>query len=152
MKWWWGPLCTRVGHNIKFRRVFNCQRKVSDFIYVLQFYPHICYDFTEIVLKITLNTSVQLSYTKQIPLQSMLSKALYIYVVDCASKVNVPHLPKDVVCHLDSTCTGISCCVYVELIHKNINIFLALEPCNNKIRFGIEKYQFTISHIYIMLY
>jgi len=29
-------------------------------VYVLQYYPHICYDFIEIVLKIT---SVQLSYT-----------------------------------------------------------------------------------------
>lgn len=74
----------------------------------------------------------------------MLSKTLYIFV-DCASKVSVPRLPKDVACHLDSTCTGISCCAYVELIHKNINIFLALEPCNNKVRFGIEKYQFTVS-------
>ncbi|VDI06314.1 Hypothetical predicted protein [Mytilus galloprovincialis] len=64
---------------------------------------------------------------------------------DCSSNITVPTLPNDIVCHLDSTCTGISCCVDVGLIDQSISVYLTLDPCDYKLNIGIEKYQFEFS-------
>ncbi|CAG2196992.1 unnamed protein product [Mytilus edulis] len=47
----------------------------------------------------------------------------------CPSVV-LPDLPDDVVCHLDSTCTSVTCCAHVGLINRNIHFFLTVDPCN----------------------
>ncbi|CAC5409208.1 unnamed protein product [Mytilus coruscus] len=57
----------------------------------------------------------------------------------------LPNLPDDVVCHLDSTCTSVTCCALVGLINRNIHFFLTVDPCNQTFSLGIEKYQFEFS-------
>ncbi|XP_076076023.1 uncharacterized protein LOC143046845 [Mytilus galloprovincialis] len=59
----------------------------------------------------------------------------------CPSVV-LPDLPDDVVCHLDSTCTSVTCCAHVGLINRNIHFFLTVDPCYQTFTIGIEKYQF----------
>lgn len=70
---------------------------------------------------------------------------MFFYIPDCSSNLTVPTLPNDIVCHLDSTCTGISCCVDVGLIDQSISVYLTLDPCDYKLNIGIEKYQFEFS-------
>ncbi|VDI45262.1 Hypothetical predicted protein [Mytilus galloprovincialis] len=64
---------------------------------------------------------------------------------ECSSKVELPILPKEVVCHLDSTCNGITCCIEIKLLQKNINVFMDIDSCNYRVSIGIEKYQFHFS-------
>ncbi|XP_063420822.1 uncharacterized protein LOC134706043 [Mytilus trossulus] len=61
---------------------------------------------------------------------------------DCASDMSLSDLPDSVLCYLDDTCTGLSCCANVEFINRNINIFLTIDPCNYRLNIGIEKYQY----------
>ncbi|CAC5375019.1 unnamed protein product [Mytilus coruscus] len=62
----------------------------------------------------------------------------------CLSAV-LPSLADNVVCHLDSTCTSVTCCAPVGLINRNIHFFLTVDPCNQTFSLGIEKYQFEFS-------
>ncbi|XP_052071170.1 uncharacterized protein LOC127709608 [Mytilus californianus] len=62
----------------------------------------------------------------------------------CPSAV-LPDLADDVVCHLDSSCTSVSCCAHVGLISRNIHFFLTVEPCNQTFSLGIENYKFEFS-------
>jgi hypothetical protein len=48
-------------------------------------------------------------------------------------------------CHLDTTCTSVTCCAPVDLINRNINFFLKIDPCNYTFSLGIEKYNFEFS-------
>ncbi|VDH92137.1 Hypothetical predicted protein [Mytilus galloprovincialis] len=63
---------------------------------------------------------------------------------ECAVNVTLPDLPGTIKCHLDNTCTGLSCCADIEFIDRNVNIFLTIDPCNYKLNIGIEKYQYEV--------
>jgi len=69
---------------------------------------------------------------------------LYICLSECPKAV-LPDLPGGMACHLDTTCTSVTCCAPVDLINRNINFFLKIDPCNYTFSLGIEKYNFEFS-------
>ncbi|XP_033724553.1 uncharacterized protein LOC117314596 [Pecten maximus] len=72
---------------------------------------------------------------------SPFSGAILGWTTDCFD-VDLPDLPSNLTCHLDSTCTGINCCVDVNFMQRSFNAYVKLEPCDYKISVGIEKLQF----------
>ncbi|XP_052090897.1 uncharacterized protein LOC127727822 [Mytilus californianus] len=64
---------------------------------------------------------------------------------ECDGMIMLPDLPGGMICHLDSTCTSVTCCTPVALINRNINSYLTIDPCNSVFKLGIENYQFEFS-------
>jgi hypothetical protein len=49
------------------------------------------------------------------------------------------------VCILEDTCTGVTCCISVDFLHKTFSAFVKLDACNHSLKFGIEKIQEEIN-------
>ncbi|KAL5015119.1 hypothetical protein ScPMuIL_009389 [Solemya velum] len=50
-------------------------------------------------------------------------------------------------CHLQKTCTAVECCVEVTRIRRSFNVFLSLDPCEARLKIGIEKMTYDLSLI-----
>jgi hypothetical protein len=48
-------------------------------------------------------------------------------------------------CHIPDYCTGIDCCVDVDLIGKSFNAYVLMDACNYKLSVGIEKLAFNLT-------
>ncbi|XP_063447893.1 uncharacterized protein LOC134727441 [Mytilus trossulus] len=63
----------------------------------------------------------------------------------CEEHVELPVLQSGTICHLYSSCTGVTCCSSFPRIDRNVNTQLKLDPCNRKMTIVIEKLEITIS-------
>ncbi|XP_076089891.1 uncharacterized protein LOC143061777 [Mytilus galloprovincialis] len=63
----------------------------------------------------------------------------------CEEYVELPVLQSGTICHLYSSCTGVTCCSSFPRINRNVNTQLKLDPCNRKMIIVIEKLEITIS-------
>ncbi|CAG2252209.1 unnamed protein product [Mytilus edulis] len=74
-----------------------------------------------------------------------------VYVVSinilksCEEYVELPVLQFGTICHLYSSCTGVTCCSSFPRINRNVNTQLRLDPCKREMTIGIEKLEITIS-------
>ncbi|KAK3589057.1 hypothetical protein CHS0354_008707 [Potamilus streckersoni] len=66
---------------------------------------------------------------------------------ECPSSVDVLPLPSILTCHIPDYCTGVDCCVDVELIGKSLHVYVLLDTCNYTLTVGIEKAMVTKSLI-----
>lgn len=48
-------------------------------------------------------------------------------------------------CYFSSDCNLIKCCFDAELIRKSFMVFLQLDTCENKLRFGVERSEYQLS-------
>ena len=79
--------------------------------------------------------------------RSNLIQYFFFAITECSSSstiISVP-LPPDVTCYLSNTCTGIDCCAQVDMLGLSINAFVDLDPCNNTLTVGIEKFIYKTS-------
>ena len=68
-----------------------------------------------------------------------------MYISDCLyPDLDLPVLPDELTCHLDSTCIGIECCWDVDLISRPFYSFLILDTCNFILKFGVEKLEYEV--------
>ncbi|KAK3612535.1 hypothetical protein CHS0354_024512 [Potamilus streckersoni] len=58
---------------------------------------------------------------------------------ECLRNISLPKLPKEVHCHLDNSCTNLSCCLHLEEIGRKVNFRVNIDTCMRKITLGIEK-------------
>ncbi|XP_052083539.1 uncharacterized protein LOC127720831 [Mytilus californianus] len=63
----------------------------------------------------------------------------------CEEYVELPVLQSGTICHLYSSCTGVTCCSSFPRINRNVNTQLRLDPCKRQMTIGIEKLEITIS-------
>lgn len=64
---------------------------------------------------------------------------------DCAKNIGpLPSLPGDMRCTIAESCTEIDCCVRAAPIHHNFNVYLNVDPCNQQMKFAIDKFQFQL--------
>ena len=54
-------------------------------------------------------------------------------------------LPSESSCYFSSSCDLIKCCFDAELLGKSYLVFLQFDTCNNKLRFGVEKSEYSLS-------
>ena len=76
-------------------------------------------------------------------------------ITDCIRSISQPpeggapshvtSLPSDMVCQITNSCTAIDCCVKADPLSHNFHTYLDIDPCNFKIKFGIDKLQFTFN-------
>ncbi|KAJ8320500.1 LOW QUALITY PROTEIN: hypothetical protein KUTeg_002087 [Tegillarca granosa] len=57
----------------------------------------------------------------------------------CKLPTTLEPLDNTTSCHLDSTCTGVTCCTDVQLLGRSFNTYIYLDPCNYKMTVQIEK-------------
>jgi hypothetical protein len=57
----------------------------------------------------------------------------------------LPQLPMNVVCHLTENCTGIHCCIDVELLGRSLHVYFNIDPCYHQLNLTIERMIFDIS-------
>ncbi|XP_052806223.1 uncharacterized protein LOC128235441 [Mya arenaria] len=82
------------------------------------------------------------------------------WTTDCPLHIIVPDLPDAMQCYLQQTCTGVECCIYVDVINRYVSAQLQVDTCNMRIIAGIENllvneslidYSYgTEKHIYLM--
>jgi hypothetical protein len=65
--------------------------------------------------------------------------------LECDQALTLPALPDSAVCILEDTCTGVTCCINVDFLHKTFSAFVELDACNHSLKFGIEKIQEQIN-------
>ncbi|CAG2244639.1 unnamed protein product [Mytilus edulis] len=58
---------------------------------------------------------------------------------DCQYDLKLLKLPESAVCNLGQSCTSVNCCVKDNLLRKTFNVWVDLDPCTYKLKFGIEK-------------
>jgi hypothetical protein len=68
-----------------------------------------------------------------------------LFVVECPAIVGLPALPALTSCNIPDYCTGVDCCVDVNLLGKSFNAFVSLDPCNLQLRVGIENWIFNLT-------
>ncbi|VDI45263.1 Hypothetical predicted protein [Mytilus galloprovincialis] len=67
------------------------------------------------------------------------------WIQDCPLTIEKPKLGNGVTCKLMRSCTGVECCVDVELIDRSILFKLDLDPCNHNLVLRIESLVYNIS-------
>lgn len=67
--------------------------------------------------------------------------------IGCPLKIHLPTLRQEVKCHIPSYCTGIECCVDIDILNRGIRFTLQIDSCANRLVVGIEKLQYNISLI-----
>lgn len=70
---------------------------------------------------------------------------MIMYYPDCPANLQMGTLPSFVSCHIQDYCTGIQCCVDVELIGKSLTIYAFLNACDYKLEIGIEKFNLNVT-------
>ncbi|KAL3873935.1 hypothetical protein ACJMK2_037012, partial [Sinanodonta woodiana] len=58
---------------------------------------------------------------------------------ECPFDLQLVPLHNGLSCHIPTSCTGVDCCVDVDLIGRSIRTFVLIDPCDNKMAIGIEK-------------
>ncbi|XP_071123204.1 uncharacterized protein [Mytilus edulis] len=58
---------------------------------------------------------------------------------DCQYDLKLLKLPESAVCNLGQSCTSVNCCVKDNILRKTFNVWVDLDPCTYKLKFGIEK-------------
>lgn len=58
--------------------------------------------------------------------------------------MQLDELPSGTVCHIPKFCTGIECCVPVDLMKRNIHAYVYIHSCDYMLEIGIEKLQFKV--------
>jgi hypothetical protein len=48
-------------------------------------------------------------------------------------------------CHIPDSCTGIDCCVDVDIIGRSFRVFALLDACGYKLSVGIDKLKFDLT-------
>lgn len=76
-------------------------------------------------------------------------KNKFLFIVVCPkdlsqSDSSLPSMPSIMVCQITESCTGIDCCIRADPIHHNFHAYLDIDPCNFKIKFGIDKFEFEV--------
>jgi hypothetical protein len=56
-----------------------------------------------------------------------------------------PNLQSGISCNLLPSCTGVDCCIDVDIIGHSINAVLKLYPCDQRLTLGIENLVFNVS-------
>ena len=54
-------------------------------------------------------------------------------------------LPSEASCYFSSSCDLVKCCFDAELVERSFLVFLQLESCNNRLKFGVEKSEYFLS-------
>lgn len=57
----------------------------------------------------------------------------------------LPTLPTSIICSLSDTCTGVDCCVDVELLGRSIHTYVDIDPCYYRMTVGLERMEFNTS-------
>jgi hypothetical protein len=66
-------------------------------------------------------------------------------VSDCPTHFPLPVLSGPISCHIPELCTGVDCCVDVNLLSKSFHAFVYLDACNQMLNIGIEKLAFNLT-------
>ncbi|KAL5013968.1 hypothetical protein ScPMuIL_008238, partial [Solemya velum] len=64
---------------------------------------------------------------------------------DCLQEVVVSPLHDPITCVLPTTCTGVDCCVDIDVLGKAVNTFVNLDSCTHTLDIGIERLKFRTS-------
>ncbi|XP_053398211.1 uncharacterized protein LOC128556642 [Mercenaria mercenaria] len=67
------------------------------------------------------------------------------WTIECPKPIDVAVLPEFIACHIPSYCTGVDCCVYVDLVKRSFKIYVHLDPCNYIFAIGIDQFGLNIS-------
>ncbi|XP_052067236.1 uncharacterized protein LOC127706620 [Mytilus californianus] len=67
------------------------------------------------------------------------------WIEECPLTIVKPQLQNGVTCTLTHSCTGVECCLDVELIDRSIFFKLDLDPCNHILLLSIENLSYNIS-------
>jgi hypothetical protein len=65
----------------------------------------------------------------------------------CEANISLSDLPPSMTCIIPDSCTGVDCCVDVDILARSINTYVLLDACNYVMRVGIEKLNVNISLI-----
>ncbi|XP_053398282.1 uncharacterized protein LOC128556671 [Mercenaria mercenaria] len=63
---------------------------------------------------------------------------------ECLYDIDLPQLPESTVCRVPTFCTGIECCSVVKLLRRNINTYIFVHSCLNRLEIGIERMKYTV--------
>lgn len=70
----------------------------------------------------------------------MLIFILQLYdFLDCPLNVPMTPLKVPATCLIPSHCTGVDCCVDIDLLGRSLHAYVDLDTCNNQFTVGIEK-------------
>ncbi|XP_052067241.1 uncharacterized protein LOC127706624 [Mytilus californianus] len=58
---------------------------------------------------------------------------------DCQYDLKLLKLPESTACNLGQSCTSIYCCIQENNLRRSFNVWLDVNTCTYKLRFGIEK-------------
>ncbi|XP_053398719.1 uncharacterized protein LOC128556879 [Mercenaria mercenaria] len=58
---------------------------------------------------------------------------------ECNASISLPKLTDELVCHMTDYCTGIDCCIIVNILRTTIHTKFLLDTCKYKLTMGIEK-------------
>ncbi|XP_053390116.1 uncharacterized protein LOC128553035, partial [Mercenaria mercenaria] len=58
---------------------------------------------------------------------------------DCNASISLPKLPEEIVCYMTDYCTGIDCCISVDILRTTIHVSFLLDMCKYKLTMGIER-------------
>ncbi|XP_076085322.1 uncharacterized protein LOC143056122 [Mytilus galloprovincialis] len=62
----------------------------------------------------------------------------------CAADMTLPTLPANAACNLHDKCTAVDCCMSTDFLQQGFHSFVELDPCNHKLKFGIERVTGTV--------
>ncbi|KAK3612537.1 hypothetical protein CHS0354_024514 [Potamilus streckersoni] len=63
----------------------------------------------------------------------------------CSLDITLHYLPAEAACYIPSTCSGVECCIDVNLVRRSFHVYTMLDECNSVLTVGIEKLKFNIS-------
>ncbi|XP_053398929.1 uncharacterized protein LOC128556927 [Mercenaria mercenaria] len=63
---------------------------------------------------------------------------------DCSASLTLPTLPENIVCHIPDYCTGIDCCVNIDMLRTTIHVKFLLDTCTYRLTIGIERFERVI--------
>ncbi|WAR05132.1 hypothetical protein MAR_020501 [Mya arenaria] len=75
-------------------------------------------------------------YILVVDIQSL--RKIMMYISDCPLQIVLPNLHNTIQCHLQHTCTGIECCIYVDILDRYVSVFLQVDTCNMRLIAGVE--------------
>jgi hypothetical protein len=61
-----------------------------------------------------------------------------MFSIACPSDLVLPALDDSVSCHLPKQCTGVECCVDVDLVGRSFHAYVQIDPCQYTLGIGIE--------------
>jgi hypothetical protein len=61
-----------------------------------------------------------------------------MFFIACPSDLVLPALDESVSCHIPEHCTGVECCVDVDLVGRSFHAYVVIDPCQYTLSIGIE--------------